>query len=254
MKSRFFWRIPGIALSAALLFSACAGSPSSNSSSESRSSTPASSVSSAPERSAPSRPQLPSIQIRNNTGYTIYYVYISPGDSESWGEDWLGDEVLSNGASVNITLNRSLSEVSVYDIRVKDAEGDTYTKWDVPLRANSRIEFTIKDFDVGDILTNNDQGDENMPTVMIVNNTGYTVWYVRVSQTASNKWGPDQLASDQALRSGNTFLCRLPYPLDVVNRYDIQMEDSDGDTYTKWDVLVNPNSRIVFTISDFDTD
>jgi len=93
---------------------------------------------------------------------------------------------------------------------------------------------------------------QNLPSITLVNNTGYTVWYVYISQTASDSWGNDWLASNEILRSGSAVTFTLPYPLNVVNRYDIKIVDSDGDSYTKWDVRVNANSRIVFTFDDFD--
>jgi hypothetical protein len=45
----------------------------------------------------------------------------------------------------------------------------------------------------------------------------------------------------------------LPHPINEVNRYDIKFIDSDGDTYTKMNVLVSANSSIEFTIRDINT-
>ncbi|MDR2111209.1 MAG: hypothetical protein LBP32_07860 [Spirochaetaceae bacterium] len=248
MKNKFLWHISGIALGLVLSLGACAGSPEAGTAAVSAE-TPAPAG-----KPGGSGGRLPSIRITNNTGYTVYFVYVSQADSESWGDDMLGDDVLMNGDSVNITLSRPLSEVSVYDIKLEDKEGDTYTKWDVPVSAGGQIEFTLKDIDMGDIITSDTQNNRDMPAVLIVNNTGYTVYFVYVSQTARDKWGPDQLSDSQVLRDRDTFLCYLPYPLDVVNRYDIKLEDEDGDTYTKMDVLIRANSRVVFTIADLDLD
>jgi hypothetical protein len=235
MKSGFLKSISGMTLGFVLFLNACAGSP-------------------AVSTAASAESQLPSIRITNNTGYTVYYVYVSPADSEQWGEDLLGDDVLMNGDYVNITLSQPLSEVNVYDIKLKDKEGDTYTKWDVSISAGSQIEFTIGDFDVGDIITNPDQTNHDMPSRLVANNTGYTIYFIYISQTTSGQWGPDRLARAQVLRSGNSFQYYLPYPLDAVNRYDFKLEDEDGDTYTKRNIPVRSNSRIVFTIGDLDTD
>jgi hypothetical protein len=90
------------------------------------------------------------------------------------------------------------------------------------------------------------------PSITIVNNTGYTVFYVYISSTASTNWGSDRLASNQVLRHGQSVSLELPHPINVVNRYDIRLIDLDGDSYTKWNVLVSANSRIVFTFDDFD--
>jgi hypothetical protein len=179
-------------------------------------------------------------------------VYISRHSNDSWGQDWLGNDVLMNGNSVSFTLQDPLSVTSTYDIRLKDEEGDTYTKMNVSIRAGSQIEFTMSDFDVGTIITNPNQ-NRNTPLISIVNHTGYTIYFVQISQTASTSWGADQLDDRQVLRNGDIFRCHLPYALDVVNRYDIRLQDEDGDTYTKMDVRVSADSRIVFTIRDFDS-
>jgi hypothetical protein len=90
---------------------------------------------------------LPSIRITNNTGYDVYYIYISPSDSEDWGEEFLGDDILLDGHSVNIRLDYPLSRVAVYDIRVEDEDGDTYVKREEKLTDNARIVFTEADLD-----------------------------------------------------------------------------------------------------------
>ncbi|MDR1107017.1 MAG: hypothetical protein LBL44_11725 [Treponema sp.] len=92
---------------------------------------------------------------------------------------------------------------------------------------------------------------QDRPRVTIVNNTGYTVYYVYISQTEADDWEENMLDTD-VLLDGQSVTIRLSHPLDVTNRYDVKLEDKDGDTYTKWDVLITPNSRIVFTINDLD--
>ena len=44
------------------------------------------------------------VSIRNDTGFDIWYVYISPTDSDDWGEDRLGDEVILDGDSFTIRI------------------------------------------------------------------------------------------------------------------------------------------------------
>jgi hypothetical protein len=94
-------------------------------------------------------------------------------------------------------------------------------------------------------------GQQN-PSITIVNNTGYTVWYVYISQTASPEWGSDWLAANEILNHGHAVTFNLQYPINVVNRYDIRLVDLDGDSYTKMNVLVTAGARIVFTFDDFD--
>ena len=190
-----------------------------------------------------------SVTIVNNTGYTIYRVYISQTASNSWGSDRLGsNQVLYNNQSVSLRLPYPLNVVNRYDIKLQDSDDDSYIKNNVPVSANSRIVFTLSDMNVGNTSTTSYNG----PSITIVNNTGFTIYGVYISSNASDSWGSDRLASDQVLRDGQSISLRLQYAIDVVNRYDIRLKDSDGDTYTKMNVLVSANKRIEFTFSDYD--
>ena len=88
------------------------------------------------------------------------------------------------------------------------------------------------------------------PSITIVNNTGFVVYYVYISSTADPNWGPDRLDANQVLRNGDSFTMVLPHPVNVVNRYDIRLVDLDGDSYIKWDHPVTANARIVFNFND----
>jgi hypothetical protein len=192
--------------------------------------------------------QSSSVRIVNKTGYTVYYVYLSPVSSESWGSDRLGSNVLQNNQSITIS-SLPLNSGNQYDIRLIDEDNDTYTKRNVRLSANQSIEFSISDLDRR---TNTATSSNNeRPSVRIVNKTGYTVYFVYISPTSSSRWGDDVL-EDDILRNGQSVTVRLPSPLNITNRYDIQLEDSDGDTYTKKNVLITPNKTIEFTIIDLD--
>jgi hypothetical protein len=96
---------------------------------------------------AASAQNLPSVRITNNTGYDVYYVYISPSSSDEWGEDMLGDDVLLDGYSIDIPLGYPLSSVDTYDIYLEDEDGDTYFKYEVKLTNHARIVFTEGDLE-----------------------------------------------------------------------------------------------------------
>ncbi len=69
------------------------------------------------------------IDVKNNSGYTIEYLYVSPGKAKNWQEDVLGNKVMPNGTSARISLTGYSSPI--FDIRFEDEDGDTYTFWDV---------------------------------------------------------------------------------------------------------------------------
>jgi hypothetical protein len=89
----------------------------------------------------------PSINIVNNTGYTIYKLYVSPAENEDWGEDILGNTILENGETFVFQLPAPLSQVNVYDIGVEDGSGDAYIKWELPVTNNASIVFTMDDLE-----------------------------------------------------------------------------------------------------------
>jgi uncharacterized protein YcfL len=97
------------------------------------------------------------------------------------------------------------------------------------------------------------QQSTELPVITIVNRTGYLCHYLYLSPTSVDNWENDELG-DSTLENGQSFRVTLEYPLSRENRYDILMVDLDGDTYTKWDVLLTENAVIVFTFDDFDTE
>jgi len=56
-------------------------------------------------------------------------MYVSPVGSDEWEEDVLGDDVLPNGETRRVTLRGYKSPL--FDIRLVDEDGDTYTFWRV---------------------------------------------------------------------------------------------------------------------------
>jgi len=84
------------------------------------------------------------VDITNKTGYTIMYVYVSPDKSSSWEEDVLGDEVLATGKKKRINLYGYKSPI--FDIKVVDTDGDSYTFWDVDV-SREDVTVTLTDMD-----------------------------------------------------------------------------------------------------------
>ena len=193
---------------------------------------------------APAAQNHPQITIVNNTGYTFTHLFVSPTTSAVWGDDVLGNQVLASGASFSVTLPYSLTTIDTYDIMAVDTDVDGYIKWNVRVAAGDRIVLTMSDF-VGSV-----QG-QTLPQITVVNNTGYPFVRLYVSPTASDVWGNNVLG-DRVLPSGSQIAVTLPHPINVTNTYDIMAVDTDGDSYTKWNVTVSPNGRIEFVFGDID--
>tara|TARA_Y100001968_G_scaffold17252_1_gene13701 strand:- start:1733 stop:2131 length:399 start_codon:yes stop_codon:yes gene_type:complete len=84
------------------------------------------------------------VEVTNNTGYDIYYLYVSHAKSKSWEEDVLDDDILPDGHTVRVNLRGAKS--SIFDIRAKDEDGDTYTVWEIDV-ARDDVVFTLDDMD-----------------------------------------------------------------------------------------------------------
>lgn len=84
------------------------------------------------------------VDVTNRTGFTMLYMYVSPADARNWEEDVLGDEVLGSGKSKRVNLYGYRSPV--FDIRLVDEDGDTYTFWDVDVSRHDLV-VTLADLD-----------------------------------------------------------------------------------------------------------
>jgi hypothetical protein len=69
------------------------------------------------------------VDVTNKTGFTILHMYVSPADAKNWEEDVLGSGILQNGETQRVNLNGYFSPV--FDIRLVDEEGDSYTFWNL---------------------------------------------------------------------------------------------------------------------------
>jgi len=77
----------------------------------------------------------------NNTGQTVMTLNVSPSDSNQWGPDILGSEVLANGESAEVSFDRD-EERCEWDIRVTYEDGDTGAWGGVDLCETTTITLT----------------------------------------------------------------------------------------------------------------
>ena len=64
----------------------------------------------------------------NKTGVDIYEVNVSPAKSNDWGPDILGQDVLENGQTCDISFDPT-EEAELWDLRITDNEG-TSVVWE----------------------------------------------------------------------------------------------------------------------------
>ncbi|MFA6958851.1 MAG: hypothetical protein WC538_23515 [Thermoanaerobaculia bacterium] len=61
-----------------------------------------------------------SVRILNKSKWDIHHFYLSSTDTEEWGPDQLGEDVLESGSSFTLTD----IECDIWDIKVVDEDGD----------------------------------------------------------------------------------------------------------------------------------
>jgi len=62
----------------------------------------------------------------NKSGYVIVELYVSPSNDEEWGEDILGQDVIGDDESADITFTRGEASCN-WDLKIVDDEEDEVT-------------------------------------------------------------------------------------------------------------------------------
>ncbi len=183
------------------------------------------------------------VDITNETGFTIYYVFVSHESDEYWGDDMLGENYLMDGDTYRVYL--SGHPTSMFDIMLEDEEENTYSFYNVDVE-NEEVIVSLANLDEGNGFysgeaTVNGPGGDFDGYVDITNTTGFIMHYLYIRQN-SKSWGPD-LLGDEILLDGATFSVNLNnFPGSV---FDIRLEDDEQDTYSFYDVDVESEDLYV---------
>jgi hypothetical protein len=182
------------------------------------------------------------ITVENGLGsWDIWYLYGCTSESDDWGNDQLGSDVLAPGESATFTVQSG----DWYDFMAEDEDGDTYVILDQYIDGDFTWEVN---FDYMDNSFALDAAAEGDAPVTIYNDLGdWTIWYVYCDPTSSD-WTDDRLGSE-LVSPGEEFTFYVP----AGDTYDIQVEDEDGDTYTLWGEYID-EAGIYWevTLSDLD--
>ncbi|MDA3950201.1 MAG: hypothetical protein PF508_13415 [Spirochaeta sp.] len=170
--------------------------------------------------------QTSSIEFVNNTGYDIFHVFFSPGDSDYWGPDVLdATTVLGNGEAVSFLVHHPQG-CNTFDIMAVDEDYDAYYRWDVEVcdDRDNRITLTLKDY-----------AEENVSNIELieaafVNDTPYDMWLVFLSPSDSSYFGVDVLGGSTVIGQGDGTAMYIPVGSEEV-LYDVISFDEDGDRY-----------------------
>jgi hypothetical protein len=68
----------------------------------------------------------------NKTGVIINNVYITPSDSDNWGEDILGRDVFASDEECDVSFH-PLEDVCLWDLKISDSDGNEIMWEDIDL-------------------------------------------------------------------------------------------------------------------------
>jgi len=89
---------------------------------------------------------------------------------------------------------------------------------------------------------------QQLPVIIIVNNTGVTIHSIYLSPASSASWGQDILQGGTFLKG--SYICELSSPPGRESVYDIMLKNNEGAEFIKWDLQISDNMQIVFTAND----
>lgn len=144
------------------------------------------------------------LEIINESGRDIWYVYISQSDADSWGDDWLQADVVAAGGSLVLTG----IPAGVYDLQAEDENGEIIeTLWEAEITESTFWTVT------------------GGASLEVINNSTGIVAELYISPSDSDSWGDDQLGG-VAIKSGGSYIIE---GLTNDTLYDLKAVDVDGN-------------------------
>ncbi|MFC0408110.1 hypothetical protein [Roseomonas elaeocarpi] len=166
----------------------------------------------------------PTFFLVNNSGDTINEAYVSSSRQDNWGEDRLGENVLSSGLALRIAPPRGQCN---NDIRVVYDGGRSEERRNVNTCNGFEVVFGPGNSGSGRSANGagTGSGQTGNPSFNLVNNTRQKITVVRASPNSAQDWGDDRLNSRAGIEPGKTAAIRLPEgPCD----YDVRVEYQGG--------------------------
>jgi hypothetical protein len=193
------------------------------------------------------------VTIVNDLGsWDIYFVYVDPSSSDTWGEDRLGANTLQPGDELTVWV-----DPGTYDIMVEDVDGDTYTRWEVPVPADGyEWEVALADIDSSEgggaglmpVPEDYTVGQGSAPVTFTNDLGGWDIYGVLIDPSSEPEWSDERLGPEYMLGDGQSVTVMVD-----PGTYDLRVVDEDEDTYTKWEVEVGEEGfDWDITLSDID--
>lgn len=141
------------------------------------------------------------IEIANASSYDICYVLISESDSESWGDDWLGDEEMIPAGGTKTFAPGA----GTYDVKVVTCKETVLaTFWDISRDTTVRV------------------GGQGLVAIGLVNESATEICYVYISETGASD--EDWLGRSESIPADGGKRAFFVQP----GTYDLLAQDCDG--------------------------
>jgi hypothetical protein len=187
----------------------------------------------------------PTITIKNNTGYYIGGIFFKPStEAQSWGDNYWGYLMMSDGESRDFTLTQPLSVCKVYDILFSSGEYD-FRKYGFTISNKMTITFTVSDLNDG----------SSLPKITIQNRTGKNFDSINIVPSALNPSDPSDWGKNfgGVLNNRDKSDINILVSPDKYTVFDIQARSSNPtNTYTKTNVTISNGMTLLFTGADRD--
>jgi len=154
-----------------------------------------------PTPSSTSTPPLHTIELINNSGQTIWYVYLSLSTSSEWGDDQLGSSTVGPGNSHAFQV-----PPGTYDLKAEDSAHNV-----VDVRFSQTIAGPYR-WVIEPVLPPGN--------LVLTNNSAQTICFVYISLVTDSSWGSDQLATGETVTPGQSRGWEVP-----PGTYDLKAED-----------------------------
>jgi hypothetical protein len=80
--------------------------------------------------------------VNNNTSFVLTHVYVQSSDSNTWGDDIMGRDVLDSGTSVNVVFGAFDGTTCLYDVKVLGQAGQVGYLYKVDLCSVTNVTFS----------------------------------------------------------------------------------------------------------------
>ena len=157
-----------------------------------------------------------SLTVYNDTDEAVWFINISPSTSDSWGDDWLGDDVILSGDYYTFYM-----PAGTYDLRALDPDENVLAER-YGEEISGDMEWTLYLDETGS--SGGDQG-VGYHELTLENYSDIDVCYVFISPSTSDSWGDDWLGESDVIPVGTIYTFYLPG--DVMT-WDLQAADCEG--------------------------